>query len=101
MSENPFFGISEVDISSLHSTWADMFVLFGLSGLFLIVLSIMSVARAVSISRYKTLSLGLIGFFLGPFSFNVPLRQLNILFALLMLVSLVSSARWNSCVQVK
>lgn len=100
-SENPIFGVSDVDISSLHSVWVDIFVLFGLSGVFLIVFAVTSVARVVSISRHKTLSLGLIGFFLGPFSFNVPLRQLNILFALLILTSLVLSARRNSCAHAK
>ncbi len=98
--ENPFFGVSDVDISSLHSAWVDMFVLFGLSGVFLILFATTYVARVVSISRHKTISLGLIGFFLGPFSFNVPLRQLNILFALLVLISLVLSARRNSCARV-
>lgn len=94
-SENPITGVSDIDISSLHSTWVDMFAIFGLSGVFLFISLLISMRRVISCANKKTISLGLIGFFVGPFSFNVPLRQLNILFALIILISLVLNADRN------
>ena len=101
LAENPIFGVSDIDISSLHSTWVDIFVIFGLSSVFLFTVLLISIRKLISNSIQKTISLGLIGFFLGPFSFNVPLRQLNIFFALFILISLALSARRNFCAHSK
>lgn len=91
-----FFGPSNVDVTSFHSMLLEMLIVFGISSFGLILIVLISSIKVILASRCAVLSYGFFGFLLGPFSFNAPLRQLNILFILSLLVLLIVDSRVKS-----
>lgn len=85
----PFFGVPSVAISSHHSTVLDILVSFGLSSIFIFFVIALSVYKILNRAQSAPLLFSIVGFFLGPLSFNEPLRQLNIflLFTILIAIS--------------
>lgn len=95
--KTPFFGIDSTELSSLHSTFAEIIFFVGLFWLpvvaSIIVLSFYQVYRIARAVDIPFLMFMFLGFFLGPFAFNAPLRQLHIYLLIMISAILVKSIK--------
>lgn len=105
--ENPFFGIERLpELSSLHSTFAEMVFFLGLFWFPLVIsvimLALFYVYMKAQIFNVSFLNFLYVGFLLGPFAFNAPLRQFHI-FSLMTLLSvfikLIKVSKVSHCVR--